>query len=375
MKLEELSKEQELLLLTSRVTLSSDNKERIIELVSDKWFDWLEFYKMALYHKTATLCWFNIDNVCPNVQIPSYLYSLIRYCKKEIKLQNELFMRECDKVVGELKKSGVLAIPVKGVRFVRTIYGCNGTRYMGDFDYLVYKSDSKKIEETMHSLGDIQGQVNFTTNTIEPLTRAENIKWKMAVSNFAPYLKMTDDDCNKFFKFDFRHSLDDTLEIISINKILDYAKENGDARPAHLFIHLCTHFYGEAKRTISIFNAKDFNIIKLTDIREFVIRSMNQAEWEEVIHFSKEYKFEKQVYFTLFITRLLFGDGYETPIMEQLGITDDSFFFSFGDSTLNEEFTTERSLIEKLFSCRNIEDIENVPKFLAINKYHAERSD
>lgn len=90
MNLEELSKEQELLLLTSKVTFNSEEKERIIELSSDKKLDWLEFFKMAMYHKTTTLCWSNIDNIFPEVRMPTYLYYLIRYCKKDIALQNEI---------------------------------------------------------------------------------------------------------------------------------------------------------------------------------------------------------------------------------------------------------------------------------------------
>ena len=367
METNQLTKEQELLLLTSKLTLTDAEKARIIELSSDTGIRWFHFFQMAMYHKTATLCWSNIDNINPDVQIPTYLYYMMRYGKKEIALQNEKFLREAEQTAEILRGNGIQVIPVKGVRFVRTIYGCSGTRFMGDFDYLVRKSDGAKIREVMHSLGYMQGKVNFRDNTLTPLSRAEEIKWKMSVSNFAPYIKLTDDPCNKIFKFDFRHSLDDTLKTDSMQEILDYAAENGDARPAHLLIHLAAHFYGEAKRTVSMFLAKDFNIIKITDIREFVLRSMNAEEWDEVVRFAKHYGLAQQVYFTLYITRLLFHDGYESEIMERLGVTDESFLYSYGDNTLDEKYRTERSLEERIFACDSSE-IAELPSFLAADE-------
>ena len=367
-KLTGLSMEQELLILASRLTFKDEEKKKIIEYSLDAKLKWFEFFKMALYHKTATLCWNNIVMFAPTVVIPTYLYYFIRYGKREIKLQNEMFVSEFENVLQALNSNNITAIPVKGCRFVKTLYECDGTRFMGDFDLLIRKSDSAKISSIMDSMGYKQGKIDFEKNEILPLGRAEEIKWKMSVSNLAPYYKMTGDECNPFFKFDFRHSLDDNLETESIEKIIDYYENNGVVLPAHLLIHLCTHFYGEAKRTVSIFLSKDFNIIKLTDIREFVLHNMDENEWNIAIDFAKEYALEKHVYFTLYYLSLIFDDGYEEPIMEKLNIENKDFLGSYGDSTLNDNFSSNRTVIDSIFSCSNYQEVSEVPSFLKIDE-------
>ena len=362
-----LNLEQRLLLLTSRLTFTQEEKDLIREYSCNKKINWFEFFKMAIYHKTATLCWNNINTIVPDVVMPTYLFYMMRYCKKEISRQNRMFIEEFNMVTKALTDNEIVTVPVKGSRFVKTLYGCSGTRFMGDLDLLVYKKDGKRIKKTMNALGYVQGKIDFKNLTVEPLSRAEEIKWKMSVSNFAPYVRLTGDELNPFFKFDFRHSLDDNLENESIAEILNYKEINGDARPAHLFVHLCTHFYGEAKRTVSIFFSKDFNIIKLTDIREFVKANMDCAEWDEVIRFTKKYNFTKHVYFTLHILNLLFADGYEEEIIERLGIEDLSFIDSFGDNTLDEKYISRRTLTERIFACDNAEEIYEKPSFLVID--------
>ncbi len=360
-----LTLEQELLILLSRLTFSEENVCRIKTLVKDNMeINWFEFYKLALYHKTTTLVNANLKKFVGNVGYPNYLRDVIEHAYRGIKEKNDLYRTEISSVVQCLKEEDICVIPVKGSMLIPTMYKDSGIRYSVDADFLVKYSDIARLKEVLMRCGYIQGDFDFSTNTLKPLSRAEDIRWKMNMSNLYPFVKLNDNEAVRIYGLDFRYALDDSLSKEPINEIIDHASEFGKPKPAHILTHLCTHFYDEAKCSISLYIAKDMNIIKLCDIREYILQFMSAEEIQDCINFAKVYGLKKQIYFTMFFLDLIYSDGYEKEIMKKLEIDDTDFLHTYGENASNDKFIIKKDFFGRLFSCNNADELVNKPAIL-----------
>ena len=355
--------EQELLVLASRLTFNEESKERLIYLVQETKIKWFEFYKMTLYHKTLTLCWQNIRTFCPHLIIPRYLKDIILGAMISLDERNRIYQKELADVLAEFKKNDLVCIPVKGSYLIPNMYKNYGLRYSGDADFLVRHMDIPKMEDIMRSLGFIKGKYNRFENKIDPISRTEEIKWKMTMSNLPPFLRLNDNLFTPFLIMDFRFALDDTLNKEPINEIIDGYIKKGVVDPGYVLTHLCTHFYGEATYTLTIFEGKDMSLIKLCDIREYILQYMDDVSIESCICFAKKYGLEKQIYYTMFFLEFVYGDGYESAIMQKLGISDTKFLNEFGENQLGEKYTYQKGFHERIFSCGNSDEMLEAPKF------------
>ena len=108
--------------------------------------------------------------------------------------------------------------------------------------------------------------------------------------------------------------------------------------------------------------AKDLNLIKFCDIREYMLHYVNEAEKNEAIRFSKDYCLEKSIYFAMYYLNLIYSDGYENQIMDNLNIQDKQFLNSFGEGKNDESFF-KRNFWERFFSCNNKDELTSKPSF------------
>lgn len=302
-----LSKEQKLLILTSRLTFADEDKSKVKELVGAK-IDWFEFFKIATYHKTTTLCWRNIKNIVPDVIIPKYLRQILRFISDGISKSNLVYFEEMESIQNKLKEAEIICVPVKGLMLIPQLYKDTSIRFMGDLDVLILKKDIQQLTKIMNQLGYIQGRFNLSSNDVTPISRSEEIMWKINMSNLFPFVKLNQDK-DTLVKVDFRYSLDDTLETAAVTKIVEtYQKRGGHYTPGHVLIHLCTHFYDEAHHSMTLERAKGFNLIKLCDIREYILNCMTTADLDEAVTFAHEYNCQRQLYYTMALLLQVYPD-------------------------------------------------------------------
>jgi hypothetical protein len=362
-----LTPEQQLMVLTSRKTFSEETLQNISELVQ-KPINWFEFTKYALYHKTLTLCWMNIRNICPKFFPNQYLIEIFNYIELSIAEQNKLYMSELKRLQEKFKQKQIHVIPVKGAMFIPMIYGDTGSRYVSDLDFLIRYEDQERLDACLKELGYIQGSYNPELQIIEPISRTKALKWKVGMSNFYPYRRLTGNKKIPYLQLDFRFSLDDSLAKESVNEIIEYsAATNGKNYYAHLFTHLCTHFFGEAKHTLTIWLGKDFNIIKLCDIRETVLTLMNEHDLKASVAFAKRFGLQKAIYYTVYHLMMIYNDGYEEEVLQACEIDDINFLETYSDgNSFNNENVFKKALKDRLFSCGNHDELDDFPQYLKL---------
>lgn len=349
------SKEKKLILLLCRLTFSEQEKNEIKELVAQT-INWMKVYEYSISNKITTLVWNNLKNLDVQYNIPKYLKNILKFAEIGIQKQNELYIRQIEGITNEFKIYNCVCIPVKGSFFIPNMYKDYRIRYMGDIDFLIRKKDIPTAYKVMKEKGYIQGQYIASQNTILPITRKDDITWKLKMSHLYPFVKKIDSEYLGAIKCDFRFALDDRLDPEPINEMIQ--SYDGNILPAYRFIHLCTHLYEEAKKEIYIILGKDINLIKFCDIREFVLNFMNENDFEMVIDFASRYCLNTAVYFTLWHLNQIYNDGYEEKIMDRIQIEDTKFLHTFGKTDETQTQVWKKSFWERLFSGYNLDEIE-----------------
>lgn len=360
-----LTNEQQLLVLTSKLTFNNDDYDKIKELAMSN-INWFDFFKLALYHKVENLTWVNLNTIIPNIKIPKHLNEVLQFIYLSTKQQNELYQKETTRIINLLRENHITCIPVKGANLIPNLYKDFGLRHMSDIDLIVKYENNKTIEKVMEQDGYLKGDYDRKGNIITPVSRLNDVKWKMSMSNMYPFRKLYNSEILKCIKIDFRYSLDDSLNQDAVNEMIDTYESNSNIDESFLLTHLCTHFFDEAKHTVSVVRGKDLNLIKLCDIREFVLKHKNQNLLEKAIKFSTKHNLREQIYYTMYFLDKVYCDGYEKDVLHKLQLQNISFVNSFGDSSLNSDQEFKKDFWERLFSCNNDDELSDSPKYYKI---------
>lgn len=363
LKSNDFTVEMKLLLLSGKLTICEEEQIAIRKILESQTVNWFEFIKYALYHKIVQICWNNIKKIYPSCNMPKYLYESITYLYKCTEMRNKCYQEELHRLQEKFSENGILCIPVKGIYLIDNIYTDYGIRYLGDMDFLVRYEDIKILKKILGEMGYICGKYSYDLNQIFPISREEEIKWKLYMSNLAPFDKLSNNELFPFYKLDFRYALDDSLNKEPVREIINATYRNGKTSYAHYFVHLCTHFFDEAQHVATIASAKDINMIKLCDIREYALKFMSTSEFKSVLEFAEKYNLEKAIYYSLYYLKEVYADGYESKVMELFHISDYSFLNSFGDSTLNNEQQFKKGFWNRFFACGNEDELLEKPKF------------
>ncbi len=351
-------KERRLLILLSRVTFSEKDIDEIKKLTQDK-ISWCEVFKYALHNKVVNLVWGNVVKL--NIRhIPKYIKQIMNYSLYGQTEQNKIYMREKNQILKVLEEKGVIAIPVKGAMLVDYIYGSYGIRTLGDLDFLISKRDDTLIDQCLKEIGYQKGTFDAIAKTIIPLDRKEDIKWKVGATNIFPYLKVINNGIMDFVKVDFRHSLDETLNKEPIENILEYYKINGKVNASHIILHLAAHMYHEATHSMSLLYNKDINLIKFCDIREYILKSMDNMNFNELISIAKKYSLEECVYYTFYYLKEIYSDGYEEKVLSKMPDKDISLIDRCYDSKQKKYFGWKKNFFDRMFASDNFDELENV---------------
>lgn len=353
-----LSKEQKLLLMLSRLTFSEKEKNKIQDLANSKDFNWFEFTKYAIYHRTGALCWKNMHKMQINSYMPHYIDDNLGYIYQGNKRRNLYMREEMNRIVERLQQSDIPVIPVKGSMLIPSLYQDYGVRYSSDFDLLVRYDDLCRLPKVMSDIGYVQGVFERTSMQVVPANKRTILKHKMYLSNEHPYVKPSGTEDFMSYGVDFRFALGYERKYEPVNDMIKCLEEKGCVSDSYYLLHLCVHFYEEVKQGVDILLGKDVNIIKLCDIREFKLN--NKIEKEEFINLCFKYELRKESYLTLYYLEMVFSDGYEIEWMEMLQIEDESFLNKYGTHVGVEDVVFQKGFWDRLFSCCNLDELKDI---------------
>lgn len=207
-----------------------------------------------------------------------------------------------------------------------------GTRTSQDVDILIESKDITVLSRILKAEGFIQG--NVRNDVFVPADRAEIISSRMTRGETVPYVKRIDYPNMKYLEIDvnfslgFKPGMDEAVVrdfLSGTCPLIEGSIETLNA--VDFFIHLCAHLYKEAAVMNWVELGRDISLYKFSDIYLFLHLFMDEAFSEALLHRIRAIGLEKECYYAMFYTKLLFS--VDNPCLDALlkGIMPVNLFF------------------------------------------------
>lgn len=358
------TKEQRVVILTSRLTFSQNDRNELLTLLNDE-IDWFQVLRYAAKSKTIPLLYKNLCNYGLSIKKPAR--QIFKYYYLGTLERNKIILSEYDKLRRVFAQNNICMAPLKGAFLIPNLYIDLGIRTVNDIDCLIMPKDKKIVKEILTTIGYINGDYDEDNNSIIKISSKKNMLWKMNMNSLYPFRKIIDSPFAKTVDIDFSFALDFNKDEKPVFEMMNAGTQFRDGeiilQPYHFFIHQCCHHYKEASNAAWILKGSDFNLIKFCDVREYILKFMTSEDFELAISFANKYGFSEAVYFVLYYLKEIFNDGYEDKYFSQLKCNP-NFIKFFGKNDFSSEIQWKKTFWERVFADNNKDEIDYDAKFL-----------
>lgn len=336
-----MRKEDELLLLLSRLELNKIQKERVKNLISDK-LDWGYFILNGYFHKVLNIVHYHILNEKLLNLLQSRISKLMRSCYMYSARKHVLYENELYKVTDLLHKNNIDYAIVKGFSIIQKVYKFKDPflREFKDIDILVCPSDLSKVKKLLFENEYIQGKFNRYKEKIDKVSREDILLQNMSSHELYPFLKETDFDnilnVKNVIEIEVSHTifeggkitpniatetlLKNTEKIYNEEGKFFYALKN-----EFYLVQLCCHLYKDTNYDFHKETLSDLTLLKFCDIREFISTYKNSIDWDCFSQIAKQYNIKKPLYFTIYFTNFIYGDMDVKDILTAIKPSQEEF--------------------------------------------------
>ncbi|MFP3419000.1 nucleotidyltransferase family protein [Bacillus sp. SIMBA_154] len=363
-----LSNEQRLLLLGSRIQLNEQEEESIRDLLKDG-IDMPKFIGLASRHKVLQLITPHLIRLDVEKSITTTYKFLLHYQYIGNRQKNMVRFQEFQRLLQIFREAKLKAVPLKGAILTPLVYKDYGLRMMSDLDFLIHPDDRKSASLLLKNEGFIIGKYDWTTDQEIPISREEEMMWRINAGNLYSHVKRSGEDFLKVHRVDFSYDVELKKNYQATSALLDASEEKvffqTDTyllQPLDFLIHLAFHLYKEATNVQYVYLHADLNLIKFCDVREYVMyaEEQNQLEWHALQERAKELGAEKALFYTFTFLDLLYQTNYIDQ-MPQLDMSDQSFLEAYGENDFGSLKTWKKSFVDRFFSLDNRDELEEEP--------------
>lgn len=279
--------EEALVLLLGRLTFDKLTKTRIFHLVKNG-IDWYEFLNICVKKKLICMVYKNLKDLKLIQLLPTIIINNMQYHYEQNQKQNQRFLQASTSVISYFKNNNILGIPVKGLRFLNTIYNKEpGIRILSDIDFIVSVKNQAQIHNYMKDSGY---DIYLVNNQDFYCSTRSNVK-----SYF--YINFEETNFYGSLRIDFNFSYSDNwIELIQ------------SGQPIYEFLYLCTSYYEDSYNKADSNNIVSYNYVKLIDIHEYCCKYLSSCSIDDVFVYADELSVCKQVLFTLTCLNNLYTD-------------------------------------------------------------------
>ncbi|UUD44180.1 nucleotidyltransferase domain-containing protein [Bacillus pumilus] len=363
-----LSNEQRLLLLGSRIQLNEQEEESIRDLLKDG-IDMPKFIGLASRHKVLQLITPHLIRLDVEKSITTTYKFLLHYQYIGNRQKNMVRFQEFQRLLQIFREAKLKAVPLKGAILTPLVYKDYGLRMMSDLDFLIHPDDRKSASLLLKNEGFIIGKYDWTTDQEIPISREEEMMWRINAGNLYSHVKRSGEDFLKVHRVDFSYDVELKKNYQATSSLLDASEEKvffqTDTyllQPLDFLIHLAFHLYKEATNVQYVYLHADLNLIKFCDVREYVMyaEEQNQLDWHALQERAKELGAEKALFYTFTFLDLLYQTNYIDQ-MPQLDMSDQSFLEAYGENDFGSLKTWKKSFVDRFFSLDNRDELEEEP--------------
>lgn len=268
--------EKALVILLGRFDFDELIKTRIFHIIKNG-IDWYDFLNYCIRTNLVCLVYKNMLMLGIDKLLPTTIKYNMRYHYEQNTIRNEFIIASLDKITRGLMEKGISIVPIKGAKFLSTIYKEDpGVRLLNDIDLLAEHSSKDTIYKFMKENGFASYLIN---------------------NEDAFCLDGTEEQCHFYISFtevglrnDLRIDFDYAYSASFIRKIREdnYLYE---------LCYLCRSYYASMKKKGVSADLDRFDYMKLVDIHRYYksyLASMNEVELKSAaveLHFAEELRY------------------------------------------------------------------------------------
>lgn len=353
----------DIIISLSKNKLNDNECKEIAEyLIKEK--NWEILIGQLIFHKL--LCRSYIHFIEQNwvELIPFPVIQLLKCQFKVNEYKNKLRKSNIENLLDELNSSQIKYCIIKGVALENDLFK-DSIREFNDTDLLINFDNFKMVDKILLGLGYKRGIYNAKKNRIDT-NRYDDIFYIVNTHQTLNYLKILDDS---FFKLDIldlqfeftlqkKYNYDIDMKILLNNRINFniFDKTCYTLSPFDNFLMICTHIYGEAILIQEIKKYKDLQLIKFSDVYEWIKKYYNVFDWEEKINYINKHGFLQPVLYCMYFLSEVYkcprsinilnilkkSKGYDLNFIDEY--RDDSFNIKRWKETLKKRvFRTDKN--------------------------------
>lgn len=324
MERHELPKEHRLILLGVKSNWSEGERAEVEELLGGD-LNWKEILGQLYAHRIAGLFYHNLSAQGVHKLHKEAGVSL-RATQAGHLASNQELVKVIEEIADALNEQNVSYAVLKGPIVTHYAYRNLGIRTSSDIDLLVHPGMITPVVKVLQELGHVQGKYDAASRSIVPISRAQAVLWRTYTHQLWPFRKVLGWTFLERCKVDINFSLEigqqgsdkDLVEAMLSRRI---PVQIGSAVAYSLcwedfLLHLCLHV---AKEAMSLWAAKsqiDLTLYKFCDV-QYAAANL-PVHWARVLEVTCERKLEKEMYYALFHTELLFPGTISPEVLKAL---------------------------------------------------------
>lgn len=273
-----LNKEDRLLVLLSRITLTDIDEMLVIKNLTDE-INWSNFINEISKHSVYSIVLHNLKKICSKykmIELFAQIEKVANFKKVELflKLKDELYLKELELLSKNFEENDIKVVLLKGMIINKLIYNKKHRDY-SDIDLLIKSNDIVILHKILTKLGYIAMYDNNIVDLNDIITISKN-----SIKQICDYKK------KNFITFSIDiHNADNEFEFL--NDIYDSAIqiENNLYSPTlfDIFIYACQHAWRHYPFLFRMVNQNSFLQLKdLMDIRESYLQIYNEGKEEDL---------------------------------------------------------------------------------------------
>lgn len=152
-RLDNVKAEKALVILLGRFEFDEVIKTRIFHIIKNG-IDWYDFLNYCIRTNMVCLVYKNMVMLGIDKLLPATIKYNMRYHYEQNAIRNEFLIASLNKITQGLDKKGISVVPIKGAKFLSTIYKEDpGVRLLNDIDILAEPSSKDAICKYMKENG------------------------------------------------------------------------------------------------------------------------------------------------------------------------------------------------------------------------------
>lgn len=270
--------EMALAILLGRIEFNELIRVRIFHIIKNG-VNWYDFLNHCVRTNMVCLVYKNMMELGIEKLLPTVIRNNMRYHYEQNIIRNQRLTQMQEKITRELAAKGIFVSPVKGIKFLRTIYQKDpGVRLLNDVDILASHSDRDIIHRYMT-------ENHFFSYLIDD-EDAFCADGKEEAYHF--YINFTNATLHDDLRidFDYTYPTDFLKEIYSENHFCE-------------FCYLCRSYYSTMKSRGLPQTIDQFDYIKLLDISEYYKCFLGNTTRDDIRDAAKALQFTEEIEYTL----------------------------------------------------------------------------